>query len=282
MPPTTPGRCPRCGAPEAGALLKRVVEARLMPVILDLHNLAETGSGRTFTVVLGFAGTREFVDQEIDRARQLGVDHPLEANPQERFWSDPAPAGMVSVLPSRTVEILDGLGEATWLAHAGNGVIHHRGGEVPPGPVLPWALLGKWLVPLPESDVSCGGAGSYFLTQPGMAARLQDRKIANVLRAGAGTVVTTNPGCLLQIRAGLERHKNTAVRVEHLADFLWDNIRTRRKPATPIRLPTSRRTPHRFHHLGVEPLERRDERFSARWFCAAQVARLTRVGHQVI
>jgi glycolate oxidase iron-sulfur subunit len=86
------------------------------------------------------------------------------------------------------------------------------------------AVLGDRLVPMPESDVCCGGAGSYFLTQPGMAARLQDRKIDNVLRAGVGTVVTTNPGCLLQIRAGLRRRGNTSVRVEHIADFLWDRI----------------------------------------------------------
>jgi glycolate oxidase FAD binding subunit len=126
---------------EAGGLVERVVEARLMPVILDLHNLAGNGSGRTFTVVVGFAGTREFVDQQINRARQIGVDGPFAGDPQDQFWSDPAPAGMVSVLPSSTVEILGGMGEATWLAHAGNGVIHHRGGEVPPGPVLPGALL---------------------------------------------------------------------------------------------------------------------------------------------
>jgi len=48
---------------------------------------------------------------------------------------------MLSVLPSRVVEILGGMGEGTWLAHAGNGVIHYRGGETPPQPALPWALL---------------------------------------------------------------------------------------------------------------------------------------------
>ena len=127
---------------EAGTLLERVVEARLAPVILDLHNLDDdTGPGRTPTLVLGFAGTREFVDHQIDQARQLGVGSPIAGNPQERFWSDPAPARMLSVLPSRVVEILGGMGEGTWLAHAGNGVIHYRGGETPPQPALPWALL---------------------------------------------------------------------------------------------------------------------------------------------
>jgi glycolate oxidase iron-sulfur subunit len=84
--------------------------------------------------------------------------------------------------------------------------------------------VGDRVVSIPESEVCCGGAGSYFLTQPGMAARLQERKIANISRAGASTVVTTNPGCLLQIRAGLRRQGKGEVRVVHLADFLWDHV----------------------------------------------------------
>jgi glycolate oxidase iron-sulfur subunit len=84
------------------------------------------------------------------------------------------------------------------------------------------AVSGGELVPMPESDVCCGGAGSYFLTQPGMAVRLQDRKIDNILRSGAETVVTTNPGCLIQIRAGLRRRGELKVQVVHIADYLWD------------------------------------------------------------
>jgi glycolate oxidase iron-sulfur subunit len=75
---------------------------------------------------------------------------------------------------------------------------------------------------MPESDVCCGGAGSYFLKEPVMAARLQSRKVAQIQLSGALTVVTTNPGCLIQIQAGLGRGNNTATRVVHLADFLWD------------------------------------------------------------
>jgi glycolate oxidase iron-sulfur subunit len=75
-------------------------------------------------------------------------------------------------------------------------------------------------VELPESDVCCGSAGSYNLTEPEMAERLQRRKIDNILRTGAQVVVTTNPGCILQIRAGLKKAGEKRVQVLHLADFL--------------------------------------------------------------
>jgi glycolate oxidase iron-sulfur subunit len=53
-----------------------------------------------------------------------------------------------------------------------------------------------------------------------MAARLQRRKIENILRSGARCVVTTNPGCLLQIRAGLHAAGAQHIETLHLADFL--------------------------------------------------------------
>ena len=66
----------------------------------------------------------------------------------------------------------------------------------------------------------CGSAGSYNLTEPEMAERLQRRKIENILQTGAQVVVTTNPGCILQIQAGLRKAGAEHVRVRHLADFL--------------------------------------------------------------
>jgi len=81
------------------------------------------------------------------------------------------------------------------------------------------AAVGTRFVELPESDVCCGSAGSYNLTEPEMAVRLRERKLNNLLSTGAATVVTTNPGCLLQIVAGAEQ-RGAALRVEHIADFL--------------------------------------------------------------
>ncbi len=82
------------------------------------------------------------------------------------------------------------------------------------------AVAGEAFVELPESNVCCGSAGSYNLTEPEMAGRLQRRKTENILKTGAKIVVTTNPGCLLQMRAGLREAGATDVEVLHIADFL--------------------------------------------------------------
>jgi glycolate oxidase iron-sulfur subunit len=87
------------------------------------------------------------------------------------------------------------------------------------------AVAGLNYVELPESDVCCGSAGTYNLTEPEMAARLQARKTQNILNTGALVVVTTNPGCLLQIRAGLEKAGAGHVHAVHIADFLESAFR---------------------------------------------------------
>lgn len=81
------------------------------------------------------------------------------------------------------------------------------------------AVAGKNYVELPESDVCCGSAGTYNLTEPEMAERLQNRKIQNIIKTGADIVVTTNPGCLLQIRAGLEK-AGSKIKAMHISDYL--------------------------------------------------------------
>ena len=82
------------------------------------------------------------------------------------------------------------------------------------------AVVGKNFVELPESEVCCGSAGSYNLIEPEMAERLQRRKVENILQTGAQVVVTTNPGCLMQIRSGLKKAGAEHVTVRHIADFL--------------------------------------------------------------
>jgi glycolate oxidase iron-sulfur subunit len=89
------------------------------------------------------------------------------------------------------------------------------------------AVAGPNYVELPEADVCCGSAGTYNLTEPQMAGRLQDRKTGNILGTEASVVVTTNPGCLLQIRAGLEKAGASHVRALHIADFLEEAFANR-------------------------------------------------------
>jgi glycolate dehydrogenase iron-sulfur subunit len=80
-------------------------------------------------------------------------------------------------------------------------------------------IPGLRVVELPESDWCCGSAGIYNLTQPEMADRLLRRKVRHVVGTKAEAVVTANPGCILQIQAGL-RAEGRDVPVLHLVEIL--------------------------------------------------------------
>lgn len=85
------------------------------------------------------------------------------------------------------------------------------------------AVNGVRWVDLPESDMCCGSAGMYNLTQPSMARRLLDRKWANVESTGADFVVLANPGCQAWIEQGSREHGGR-VRVLHLAELLEESF----------------------------------------------------------
>jgi glycolate oxidase iron-sulfur subunit len=80
-------------------------------------------------------------------------------------------------------------------------------------------LPGVRMVDLPESDWCCGSAGIYNLTQPEMAERLLRRKTRNIESTRAEAVITANPGCILQIQAGL-RARGLDIPVLHLVELL--------------------------------------------------------------
>ncbi len=80
------------------------------------------------------------------------------------------------------------------------------------------SIPGVRLIELNESDLCCGSAGSYNLTEPAMAQQLATRKADNIIATGADYVILSNPGCEFQIAAELRR-RNAPIRVIHLADF---------------------------------------------------------------
>ena len=88
----------------------------------------------------------------------------------------------------------------------------------------PRALLelipGLELVPLPETELCCGAAGSYNLTQPEMAERLGQRKSANITSTGARALFTGNVGCLMQITRHLKA-AGAKFWCAHPVDALW-------------------------------------------------------------
>jgi glycolate oxidase iron-sulfur subunit len=74
----------------------------------------------------------------------------------------------------------------------------------PPRELLSW-IPRLEVALLRESDTCCGAAGTYNLTQPGMAQALAERKIRHLEATGAGTCVTANVGCAMQIQSEAAR-----------------------------------------------------------------------------
>lgn len=72
---------------------------------------------------------------------------------------------------------------------------------------------------LRESDVCCGAAGTYNLTQPAMATALGERKLSNVDATGAGVCVSGNAGCTLHLSA-VSKHRGRPVRLVHPVELL--------------------------------------------------------------
>jgi glycolate oxidase iron-sulfur subunit len=85
-------------------------------------------------------------------------------------------------------------------------------------------IPGLEVLEVPESALCCGSAGIYNLIEPQAAQQLGDRKVSNVLSTAAQMVVSSNPGCLLQLRNGFERAGKT-VTARHLVELLDASIR---------------------------------------------------------
>jgi glycolate oxidase iron-sulfur subunit len=75
-------------------------------------------------------------------------------------------------------------------------------------------IPGLKFVELPESSWCCGSAGVYNITQPEMSAKLLDRKMANIAKTGATCVANGNPGCSVQLEAGV-RASGTGLEIAH-------------------------------------------------------------------
>lgn len=104
---------------------------------------------------------------------------------------------------------------------------HLRNGQKVSGQprALLQALPGVQYVEMREADQCCGSAGIYNILQPEMASRVLDRKMGHVKATEAAVVVTSNPGCLIQMRQGIRRAGlEGAVKAVHIADLLAERL----------------------------------------------------------
>lgn len=80
-------------------------------------------------------------------------------------------------------------------------------------------IPGLKMIPLRESDICCGAAGTYNVSEPDMSGRLADRKLANIKDTGAEMVIAGNVVCLMQITQAVREGKLKA-EVVHPVDLL--------------------------------------------------------------
>jgi glycolate oxidase iron-sulfur subunit len=81
---------------------------------------------------------------------------------------------------------------------------HAQGIRKQPRQVLK-GIPGVEIREIKEAEICCGSAGIYNMVEPEPAAELGERKAKNVLATGARMLVTSNPGCILQIQASLKK-----------------------------------------------------------------------------
>jgi iron-sulfur cluster protein len=92
----------------------------------------------------------------------------------------------------------------------------------------PRALLsasGREVVEMEHSDRCCGFGGSYsFTSHPSIARRILEDKLVDIEKTGASCVAMDCPGCMMQIRGGLEKGESK-VRVAHTIELLAESLK---------------------------------------------------------
>lgn len=81
------------------------------------------------------------------------------------------------------------------------------------------SLFGERFVPMTDSDVCCGFGGSWSVDFPGISKGILGKKIENIDATKADVVLTDCPGCVMQIRGGLDKYGRTQ-QVMHVSELL--------------------------------------------------------------
>ncbi len=80
-------------------------------------------------------------------------------------------------------------------------------------------------IPCADEDVCCGFGGSYSLEFPEISAEILRQKLDHVDATGAQVLVTDCPGCVLQLRGGMNK-RGSSVQVRHIAEVVAANLKS--------------------------------------------------------
>lgn len=80
-------------------------------------------------------------------------------------------------------------------------------------------------IEMKEADRCCGSAGIYNVTQPEMAGHILEHKMEDANATEAEWILTSNPGCLLQMKLGIAKHGDASkTQSVHVVDFLYERL----------------------------------------------------------
>lgn len=88
------------------------------------------------------------------------------------------------------------------------------------------AIKGTQYQEMQNADRCCGSAGIYNIVESEMSMQLLDSKMVNAKATQATTIVTANPGCLLQMKLGIEREGlSSKMKGVHIVDILLEAVK---------------------------------------------------------
>ena len=156
--------------------------------------------------------------------------HMIRHNYPELFADDPDWLLRAQVLAKRTFEfteyLVDVLGVTDLGARWDGPLTYHPSCHLSRGLGIdrqPRALLaqvqGATIVELPEAQDCCGFGGVFSVAHPELSAEFLKRKIGNLEKTGAPTMVVADTGCIMHIAGGLHRQKKPQ-QVVHIAEVL--------------------------------------------------------------
>ena len=64
-------------------------------------------------------------------------------------------------------------------------------------------VKGLEFVSLNEEETCCGFGGAFTVTYPEVSRSMMENKVKDIIASGADTVVTCEPGCLMNVAGGL-------------------------------------------------------------------------------
>jgi L-lactate dehydrogenase complex protein LldE len=184
-------------------------------------------------------GARQMAEHMIEVFEDLPGDvlspsgscvHMIRQNYPELFAKEPDWLARAQALAKRTFEfteyLVDILGVSETGAHWDGALTYHPSCHLARGLGIdnqPRALLanvkGAQIVELPEAQDCCGFGGVFSVAHPELSAEFLKRKISNLEKTEAPTLVVSDTGCIMHIAGGLHRQQKPQ-KVVHIAEVL--------------------------------------------------------------